>query len=334
MFLKVRKRTKHDAGTITPSSRWWVPAMGLVTGALLLVSGIAVADDHTGGINVTVGVEVQDDVLSISIANADVDFGALPLEGFGVVQGAGAPVVTNTGTVSIRPLVVRYSESAGAVASCDSGLWTTNGQPDTGADQFFMATKPESGLFTVLPNSTASGVNLRDQARLTPDASQAVELSIGMPTATTVGTSCSISLEVLAIAINEPDVELEILEGSALGTYLGYAALFGGEITTPASQELEEMEDLGCEPQVQFSLFDSAAVADRGGCTFTQKAIYAQEAGASLLIIINNVPGEPFAAGGSTGSEGVAIPVIMISQEDGTAIRAGGLPVLGIARPR
>ncbi len=56
------------------------------------------------------------------------------------------------------------------------------------------------------------------------------------------------------------------------------------------------------------------AILYRGGCSFVEKAIFAQEAGATAMIIINNVLGEdPFTPGGT--SDEVNIPSLMVSFE-------------------
>jgi len=68
-----------------------------------------------------------------------------------------------------------------------------------------------------------------------------------------------------------------------------------------------------------------------GGINFTQKAAYAQTAGAIAVIIVNNIPGDPVAMGGSTN---VGIPVVMVSQADGdalnTVLRNGGSATVSI----
>ena len=67
------------------------------------------------------------------------------------------------------------------------------------------------------------------------------------------------------------------------------------------------------------------AVIDRGLCNFTLKALNAQNAGAIGCVIANNGAG-PFAPGGSDPA--VTIPVIGITQADGTALKTaiGGGP--------
>ncbi len=80
----------------------------------------------------------------------------------------------------------------------------------------------------------------------------------------------------------------------------------------------------GCEP---FSLPSGAvALVDRGTCTFVQKVHNAQNAGASAVIVANNVPGQPITMGGTDPT--ITIPSVMVSLEDGTTIK-GGLPATG-----
>ncbi|MDX1279667.1 S8 family serine peptidase [Shewanella colwelliana] len=65
-----------------------------------------------------------------------------------------------------------------------------------------------------------------------------------------------------------------------------------------------------------------AVIIDRGGCAFTQKVLNAQTKGASFVIVANNKPDDgAFNMGGADPK--VTIPSVMISKEDGDAIKAG-----------
>jgi hypothetical protein len=80
----------------------------------------------------------------------------------------------------------------------------------------------------------------------------------------------------------------------------------------------------GCEP---FTVpAGSIALVDRGFCTFVVKAANAQAAGASAMIVANNAPGTPITMGGTDPT--ITIPSVMVSQADGSAIKAG-LPASG-----
>lgn len=77
---------------------------------------------------------------------------------------------------------------------------------------------------------------------------------------------------------------------------------------------------LGCQPLIDFP--DGAiALADRGGCPFTDKVLNAQAAGAVAVIIGNNTATAPIALGGS--APGVTTPAGMISLADTETLKAG-----------
>ncbi len=77
----------------------------------------------------------------------------------------------------------------------------------------------------------------------------------------------------------------------------------------------------GCGALINSSeISGNIAVAVRGTCDFSAKAIMAQNAGASALIIINNQTTAPAVLGGGSQASTVTIPVIMISQAQGTSL--------------
>lgn len=78
------------------------------------------------------------------------------------------------------------------------------------------------------------------------------------------------------------------------------------------------------------------AVAVRGTCDFSTKAVNAQNAGATALLLINNQGTAPASLGAGAGAGSVTIPVVMISQAQGanllSALSGGGTAtgVMGI----
>lgn len=91
---------------------------------------------------------------------------------------------------------------------------------------------------------------------------------------------------------------------------------FGGEIVvgTDASGTT-----LGCEP-ITADVSGRIAFVDRGVCPFVTKALNAQLAGATSVIIGNNQTGGAPELGGSDPA--VVVPTISVSQADGSAIKA------------
>lgn len=82
----------------------------------------------------------------------------------------------------------------------------------------------------------------------------------------------------------------------------------------------------GCDVDLPLLLDPNGKIAliERGACSFAEKAQNAIDAGATGVVIHNNIPGLFF---GTLGAplDGVT-PVVGISQEDGMAIRALGIP--------
>lgn len=89
----------------------------------------------------------------------------------------------------------------------------------------------------------------------------------------------------------------------------------------------------GCQPLVNAAAVNGRiAVIDRGTCEFGIKALNAQNAGATAVIIVNNAAGTIDMGAGAQGGS-VTIPVIMVSQANGNTIKTqitGGSTVMGI----
>lgn len=62
------------------------------------------------------------------------------------------------------------------------------------------------------------------------------------------------------------------------------------------------------------------ALIDRGSCTFSEKILRAQAAGAVAVVVANNTPGPPLTMGGDPS--GIHIAGVMISQADGARLKA------------
>jgi hypothetical protein len=78
---------------------------------------------------------------------------------------------------------------------------------------------------------------------------------------------------------------------------------------------------LGCASLVnEAAISGNIAIAVRGTCGFSTKAINAQNAGATALIIINNQTQTPANLAAGAGASNVTIPVVMISQAQGSAL--------------
>jgi uncharacterized repeat protein (TIGR01451 family)/MYXO-CTERM domain-containing protein len=116
---------------------------------------------------------------------------------------------------------------------------------------------------------------------------------------------------------------------SAVKDYDFSVAQFGGQIgNTAVSGELAVgSTGWGCSAQGALApLTGKIAVLDRGGppggtaCSFVEKAQNAQAAGAIAVLIANNVASPPLASMGGTAPD-VTIPVLGITQADGSALK-------------
>jgi len=70
-----------------------------------------------------------------------------------------------------------------------------------------------------------------------------------------------------------------------------------------------------------------AALIDRGTCSFNEKFLRAAAAGATAVLVANNVPGVVNGTLGAAPPAGVTAPAVGISQADGLFIRAQDAPV-------
>jgi extracellular elastinolytic metalloproteinase len=107
------------------------------------------------------------------------------------------------------------------------------------------------------------------------------------------------------------------------GVYEASGAAFGPELTvTGVTAPFSYVENLGCEAS-SFAGFPAGdiAVIDRGICTFVVKVANAEAAGASGVIIVNNVAGSPITMGTTPDNFTLMIPSVMISMAHGDGFK-------------
>jgi PA domain/LVIVD repeat len=125
-----------------------------------------------------------------------------------------------------------------------------------------------------------------------------------------------------------------INSGPAAGQYEAAGAAFGPAPTAAGLSGTIVLANDGvgatadaCEPLVGFPA-GAIAVVDRGTCEFGFKALTAQNAGATGVIVADNAPGIPTTMGAGAVGHLVTIPAVRLSQADGITIKAG-LPASG-----
>jgi len=105
------------------------------------------------------------------------------------------------------------------------------------------------------------------------------------------------------------------------GTTVGAAV--GDFDPLPAqSFDLFDTQSDGCT-SVDPGASGKLALIDRGTCSFSQKVANAKAAGAIAVVIINNVAGDPIPMARTAGFDD-DLPAVMISQNDGAALRSSG----------
>jgi hypothetical protein len=133
-----------------------------------------------------------------------------------------------------------------------------------------------------------------------------------------------VTMQAPTILESPPSLNVIAPEGIA-GRYAATAASFGPPVTSGGTEGEIELADDGVETgtdacEALQNVFEGRiALIDRGTCDFTEKAANAQDAGASAVILVNNVSDPPIQAVGTDPD--IRIPSIMISQSHGTLIR-------------
>ncbi len=135
-------------------------------------------------------------------------------------------------------------------------------------------------------------------------------------------------LLVMASALSAQSHQLVITEPAGIaGEYEMLAGSFGVEscnidgITAEASFVVDGTGGTEACDTVTNDLTGKIAFIDRGSCNFSLKAYYAQEQGAIAVVVLNNVADAIFSMGGGAMGDEITIPALMMSLQDGNAIR-------------
>lgn len=106
-------------------------------------------------------------------------------------------------------------------------------------------------------------------------------------------------------------------------TYGAMGAGFGAELGTAGlSGDILAAVPADACSRVTTALAGRIALVERGSCDFSTKVLNAQRAGAAAVIVANNAATDIFTMGPGQGANRVSIPSVMISQADGTALKA------------
>ncbi|MDQ3205630.1 MAG: serine protease [Pseudomonadota bacterium] len=125
------------------------------------------------------------------------------------------------------------------------------------------------------------------------------------------------------------DQELTLsVSGTASGNFNFGTATFGAE-ATPANfsggvvlvNDGSALPSQGCAASPAGAYAGKVALVDRGSCGFEVKAAFAEQAGATAVIVANNAAG--VISMGETAGVEATVPTLSVSLSDGNAIKAG-----------
>ena len=172
-----------------------------------------------------------------------------------------------------------------------------------------------------------------------------VETSVSSAIQTFITTGCGncIELPYCATTTTNPDIFVGVHSPGGVETeYTGYilTADWGADLADGyAYGDLVLVDDgtaageEGCGALINGAAVNgNIAVVLRGTCNFSLKALNAQDAGATGVIVINNQGASPAQLGDGGEGPQVTIPVVMVSQVDGAALLAhlqGGNSAVG-----
>ncbi|MGH9245933.1 MAG: PxKF domain-containing protein [Acidimicrobiales bacterium] len=241
-----------------------------------------------------------------------------------VLAAAAVALAPISAPAEARPRAQQSDQVTGLAATQQDGFATLTWEPVEGATGYQIERTPVDGDDEPIGPSAITGV-WRPNRTVTPESPSFADAGFnpGDRYAWRVRAQFGAGLS-NQVVVDEPS--------SAAGTYDASGATFGpapdetgiaGDIVLVTSSTGNPTE--GCGPLVDFPA-GAVALVDRGTCTFVSKAANAQAAGAVAMIVANNVPGPPIPLTGTDPS--ITIPSVMVSQDDGTTIKAG-LPATG-----
>ena len=127
------------------------------------------------------------------------------------------------------------------------------------------------------------------------------------------------------VAAQAQKVLVRISQPAGIAGSIEFAkADFGGEIDKNFDvQGLFGKPNEGCSALTNSAeVTGNIAILDRGTCLMDEKCLRAQQAGAALVIVINNRVGSPFPMPAANVANQITVPCIMVSQADGNRIKA------------
>ncbi len=122
--------------------------------------------------------------------------------------------------------------------------------------------------------------------------------------------------------------------GTSYGAAVGAFATVTSDFTAPLAPVLAGTAlSLACAALPAGSLTGQIALLGRGSCTFSTKIRNAQAAGAAVVLVANNVAGDPIAMGGDGTANQPTVPAYMVDRATGATLKGetGAATTVGAA---
>ncbi len=234
---------------------------------------------------------------------------------------AGTPIPYAMSGVAPKALLGNYNVFPGLVASARSED-ILNSLEAAYADGFDVANMSLGGGASGIQDLLGMGVDNLDQANMVV----AVAAGNSGPGHRTIQSPGSAARALTAGASTVPHfIGGAVTVGGA--TYGAAASDFGtvpADLTAPLGVVTGPVNGLStaCTPLPAGSLTGKIALISRGTCTFSQKIRNAQDAGALVALVVNNVGGDPNVMGRGGIPNEPTIPAYQLSLVDGVAVSA------------
>src|SRR5439155_24748392 len=111
------------------------------------------------------------------------------------------------------------------------------------------------------------------------------------------------------------------VDGATYSAAIGEFELVGSDVTAPLAVVTGSTNglDTACST-LTVDLTGKIALISRGACTFSSKIRNAQDAGAAVVLVANNVAGDPIAMAEDGTPNQPTVPAYMVSFDDGQAL--------------
>ena len=234
---------------------------------------------------------------------------------------AGADIPYDMSGVAPRALLGNYNVFPGEVGNARSED-ILNALDAAYADGFDVANMSLGGGAHGIQDLLTVGVDNLDQANMVV----AVAAGNSGPGHFTIESPGSAARALTAGASTVPHfVGAPVTVGGATyGAAAGDFATVSADLTAPLGVVAGPVNGLStaCTPLPAGSLTGKIALISRGDCTFSEKIRSAQDAGAVVVLVVNNVGGDPIAMGLGGIPNEPTVPAYQLRLADGMAVKA------------